>query len=255
MKAVVLAGGRGTRMGRAAAQPKPLLEIGDKPVLAHVMDIYLAAGVTEFVICAGYRFPDFVRWLDEVADRVPTGSPDSLGFTLATDGGAFTVTLVDTGEETSSGGRLRRVQQLIDDTFFLTYADGLADVDLMALLELHRLSGASVSLTAFPLNLRYGIVDIEDDQVLARSFQEKPVIDRKWCNGGFYVVEPSVVRVKCNDDQVDWEAEVLPKVASEGSLGVLRHDGFWASMDFAHQHDELKRIWQEHGPIWLSKGR
>lgn len=251
MKAVILAGGRGTRMGSTAPRPKPLLVVGDKPILAHLMDIYASSGVTDLVICAGYRFPDFVRWLDEVGSRRPTA--DGLGFLITAERGAFTVTLVDTGDGTCSGGRLRRVEHLLDDTFFLTYADGLADVDLKALLELHQSSGAAVTLTAFPLNPRYGIVDIEDAEVLARGFQEKPVIERKWCNGGFYVVEPRVVRDHCTDDQVNWEAQVLPKVAADGALGVLRHDGYWASMDFPHERDELEMTWQTRGPVWLAK--
>ena len=255
MKAVVLAGGRATRMGAEAAQPKPLLEVGDKPVIAHLMDIYAASGVADFVICAGYRYPDFVRWFERAAVRLPDERPGRLRFAIDTAHGSLTATLVDTGEDTSSGGRLRRVADLLDDTFFLSYADGLADVDLAALVEQHRHSGAAVTLTAFPLTVRYGVVDIGDEDVLARSFQEKPVIGQKWCNGGFYVVEPWVVRDQCTDDRVDWEAEVLPKIAADGVLGVHRHRGFWASMDFAHEHDELRRTWEAQGPIWLRPGR
>jgi len=254
MRTVILAGGRATRMGSTASRPKPLLEVGDKPVLAHLMDIYAASGVSDFVICAGYRFPEFVRWLNEAGEPRPTEHRDVLVFLVIAEERMFTVTLVDTGDGTSSGGRLRRVEHLLDDTFFMTYADGLADVDLAALLQLHQSSRAAVTLTAFPLNPRYGIVDIEDDEVLARGFQEKPVIQRKWCNGGFYVVDPHVVRDHCTDDQVNWEAQVLQKVAADGGLGVLRHDGFWASMDFPHERDELEMIWRDRGPIWIPKG-
>jgi glucose-1-phosphate cytidylyltransferase len=218
------------------------------------MDIFLSASVTDVLICAGYRFHDFVGWLDDVAVTTSTRGQGAMDFTLATSYGEATVTLVDTGEATSSGGRLGRVQHLLDGTFFMTYADGLADVDLDTLLQHHRQSGAGVTLTGFPLRLRYGIVEAERDQLLARRFQEKPVMEGMWCNGGFYVVEPSVVQRYCSCDEVNWEAVVLPKLAAEGSLGVLRHDGYWASMDFPHQRDDLRRTWREQGPVWLSKG-
>lgn len=251
MRTIILAGGRGTRMGPTAA-PKPLLKIGDRPVLAHVIDIYRAAGVSEFIVLAGHRFDRFRSWIERLGAITATELGDRVAVT--DDLGRFSVDLVDTDEATESGGRLGRLRTFLDEPFFLTYADGLADVDLEALLALHHGSGAAVTLTAFPLELNYGIVDVDEGSVLARGFQEKPTLEQKWCNGGFYVVDPVVIE-QCTDDAVSWEQQVLPKVAADGSLGVFRHSGFWASMDFAHQHQALQTTWRDRGPIWLPRNR
>lgn len=222
-------------MGASLDRPKPLVAVGDQPVIAHVMDIYRSVGVREFIVCAGHRYADFEVWAEEERAR-----------------SSVEIVLVDTGADTSSGGRLRRVAHLLDSSFFLTYADGLSDVDLGELVQLHQESAAAVTVTAFPLALRYGVIDIDEGAVLALGYQEKPVLERKWGNGGFYVVEPAVVHELCTDDQVGWEEQVLPKVAAGGRLAVMRHDGFWASMDFAHQRDELHETWRSRGPVWLA---
>lgn len=249
-KAVILAGGLGSRMGGVYDRPKPLLEIGGQPVVSHVIDVYLDAGTTDFVLCCGHRFADFVAWLDSTAHHgAPQVSGPERRYVLDRAGQRYTVTLVDTGESTHSGGRLRRVGEHLD-AFFLTYADGLADVDLAAAASFHAATGAAVTVTAVPLALQFGVMEVDPGAHFARTFNEKPVLRDHWCNCGYYTVDPDVVATTCTGDAVSWESDVLPRLAEEGRLAVVRHAGFWASMDFPHQYESLQETWRAQGAVW-----
>jgi glucose-1-phosphate cytidylyltransferase len=253
-KAVILAGGQGSRMGCVYDRPKPLLEIGGRPVISHVIDVYLDAGTTDFVLCCGHRFEEFVAWLDSTANyRAPQVSGLERCYVLDRAGVRCTLTLVDTGENTASGGRLRRVGEHLDAPFFLTYADGLADVDLAAAASFHAATGAAVTVTAFPLGLQCGVMEVDPGEHFARTFKEKPVLSDHWCNGGYYTVAPDVVATTCTGDAVSWESDVLPLLAEEGRLAVFRHAGFWASMDFPYQYESLLETYRAQGAVWRGK--
>jgi glucose-1-phosphate cytidylyltransferase len=250
MKAVILAGGRGSRMGTGWNRPKPLLEVGDRPIIEHVMDIYLDAGIKDFVICAGYRFDDFVKWLSSGRSTLQEANGSELSFTLKREGREFDVSLANTGEATMTGGRLRRVEAHLTEPFYLTYADGLADVNIDTLWQTHRCSGASVTVTAIPFAVQYGVITLESESNLASRFQEKPVLQNLWYSGGFFVVEPGVISKYCIDDTIQWEADVLNNLATTSGLAAYRHNGYWASIDNASQLYAVQKTWRKDGALW-----
>jgi glucose-1-phosphate cytidylyltransferase len=248
--AAILAGGRGDRM-RTHDSPKPLLRVGDRPILAHVLDIYLQAGVREFVICAGANASALSEWLSSTARS--TGRPGDAEQTYVYPSGSdeSVVRLIDTGETSMTGGRLRRILPHLDDTFFLTYADGLANVDPNDFARFHRDSNALVTITAVPLVLAEGVVRLEPSSIYASRFNEKPEVTDRWCNAGFAVVEPEAVEKYCLGDESVWERDTLTPLADLRRLAVYRHRGFWATMNFAHEYDAIKRIFADRGPVWL----
>lgn len=254
MKAVILAGGLGTRMGGLAGPPKPLQQIGDSPVVGHVMRIYLGWGIAEFVVCVGHRAAEFLKWFGNQSASETRHSADATEFELvdAASGVPYRVTVVDTGQETASGGRLKRIEPWLDDTFLMTYADGLADVDVPATIDFHRMSGADVTMTGVALYVPYGVASAVNG--IASTFQEKPTLPGFTTNIGFYVIEPSAVAKWCSSDETSWEGDALPLIAREGRLAVREHDGFWAAMDYPHQHADLVGVWEEHGSVWLRRG-
>jgi glucose-1-phosphate cytidylyltransferase len=246
MKAVILAGGLGTRLSEETnVRPKPMVEIGGKPILWHVMKIYAAHGVTEFIVCVGYRgymikeyFANYFLHQSDITFDIGQGRTE----VHQKNAEPWRITVVDTGERTMTGGRLRRVREYlpVDAPFFFTYGDGVGDININRLLEFHRASGKCATLTGVQPPGRYGALEIEGDQV--RKFQEKPQGDGSWINGGFFVLEPSVIDLIHADD-VTWERQPLERLAAEGQLGIYRHPGFWQPMDTLRDKNLLEELW------------
>ncbi|ACL25032.1 glucose-1-phosphate cytidylyltransferase [Chloroflexus aggregans] len=257
MKAVILAGGYGTRISEESAiRPKPMVEIGGKPILWHIMKIYSAHNINEFIICCGYKGhmikEYFANYYLHHADV--TFDMRSNRMTVHhTQIEPWQVTLVDTGEQTMTGGRIKRIRPYVgDETFCLTYGDGVSDVDIRALIAYHREQGATVTLTAVQPPGRFGAFTLTEDQTRIESFKEKPGGDGAYINGGFFVVEPAAFDLIAGDDTV-WEREPLEQLAQRGELAAYRHHGFWHPMDTLRDKNYLEGLWQSgHAPwkIW-----
>ncbi|MEA2375927.1 MAG: glucose-phosphate cytidylyltransferase [Thermoleophilaceae bacterium] len=252
MKAVILAGGLGTRISEETVlRPKPMVEIGGRPVLWHIMKLFSAHGVDEFVICLGYRgymikeyFANYYLHSSDVTFDI-AGNDMEVHQESAEP---WRVTLIDTGEETATGGRLKRVLRYLgDDDFFFTYGDGVTDLDLRALLEYHRAHDALATVTAVQPPGRFGALDIEGDVI--RSFHEKPRGDGAWVNGGFFVLSPAVGDYIEGDGSV-WEEEPVERLAQDGQLRAYRYDGFWRAMDTVRDRNVLEELWRSGGAPW-----
>lgn len=254
MKAVILAGGLGTRLSEETdIKPKPMVEIGDKPILWHIMKIYSAAGIDDFIICLGYRghvikdyFASYSLHMSDVTFDLRNNE-----MKVHQNGTEpWKVTLVDTGEKTMTGGRLRRVKEHIgDETFCLTYGDGVTDLDIQKLIVFHREQKTLVTLTAVQSPGRFGAFMLDQHQNLISSFKEKPQGDGAWINGGFFVVEPEAFNY-IKDDSTVWEQEPLGTLAREGMLAAYRHDGYWQNMDTLRDRNVLEELWQTGNPPW-----
>lgn len=256
MKAVILAGGHGTRMSEeTTVRPKPMVEIGDRPILWHIMQIYSSHGIHDFVICCGYK-----GWMikDYFANYYLRES--DVTFDLERNGmeihhrrsEPWRVTIVDTGLQTMTGGRLKRVRDyVLDGTFCLTYGDGVADVDISALIAFHRTHGAKATLTAMQPPGRFGALVLESGQTLVHDFREKPHPDEDtaWVNGGFFVLEPEALDYIDGDDTV-WERAPLESLARDGQLAAYRHDGFWQPMDTLRDKTVLDDHWAGGDAPW-----
>ena len=254
MKAVILAGGLGTRLSEETAlRPKPMVEIGQMPILWHIMKTYSVHGVDDFVILCGYKghvikefFRDYARRRSTVRIDVGAGT-ETLLDSRAED---WRVTLVDTGEETLTGGRIRRAREHIGtEPFFLTYGDGVSDVNLDELVAVHRSDSALVTLTAVQPPGRFGVLSLEPDRTRISEFREKPDGDGAWINGGYFVVEPSAIDYVDGDD-VPWEHAPLARVAAEGRLSAHRHHGFWHPMDTLRDKHYLESLWAADEAPW-----
>jgi glucose-1-phosphate cytidylyltransferase len=252
VKAVILAGGFGSRLSEeTAVRPKPMVEIGGKPILWHIMKIYAAHGIDEFVICLGYKgylikefFANYYLHTCDVSFDLSSG--DMEVHRSATE--PWRVTLVDTGERTMTGGRLRRVLPYLgDEDFCFTYGDGLADVDITALLAFHRRQGTLATVTAVQPPGRFGALDVEDE--LVRRFEEKPRGDGTWTNGGFFVLSPEVARY-LQDDTTVWEDQPMTALARDGQLACYRHRGFWQAMDTLRERNLLEELWASGETPW-----
>jgi glucose-1-phosphate cytidylyltransferase len=258
MKAVILAGGFGTRISEESAiRPKPMIEIGGRPILWHVMKIYSAHGINDFIICCGYKGHVIKEYFANYALHASDVTFDFRGGATCIHENAaepWTVTLVDTGEHTMTGGRIKRVAKYIgDETFCLTYGDGVGDVDITRLIEFHRRQRGWATLTAVQPAGRFGAFTLEHNQSRIASFREKPKGDRHgdgaWVNGGFFVVEPRAL--DCIDgDGTTWEREPLERLAHDGMLNAFRHDGFWQPMDTLRDKNVLEELWQGGSPPW-----
>jgi glucose-1-phosphate cytidylyltransferase len=252
MKAVILAGGRGTRIGEdSATRPKPLIEIGGRPILWHIMKIYGHYGINDFVICLGYKGHMIKEWLANyrlLNSDVTIDLKSHATIEHQSNAEPWRVTLVDTGENTETGGRLKRVLPHVgSERFCLTYGDGLGSVDIAALLALHAREKRRVTLTAVQPPVRFGLLDLKDDHV--ERFREKPLIDEAWVNGGFMVVEPGVDDLIAGD-HVAWEKEPLERLAEAGQLAAYRHRGFWHPMDTLRDKLLLESLWESGSPPW-----
>ncbi|MEK6805816.1 MAG: glucose-1-phosphate cytidylyltransferase [Pseudomonadota bacterium] len=253
MKAVILAGGLGTRISEETQlRPKPMIEIGDRPILWHLMKIYAAHGVTDFVICLGYRgyvvkeyFANYYLHQSDVTFDLAHNQMEI----HHNQSESWRVTLVDTGQETMTGGRLRRVGRFLDDDepFFFTYGDGLADIDLPALLAQHRKEGRRATITAVRPPGRFGALSINDKRVV--RFEEKPAGDGAWVNGGFFVLEKSVLK-HIHGDETVWEIEPMEQLAAEGQLSAYVHDGFWQPLDTLRDKRCLEELWSSGRAPW-----
>lgn len=251
MKVVILAGGLGTRISEEShLRPKPMVEIGGKPIMWHIMKLYGFHGITDFVICCGYKgyiikeyFANYFLHMSDVTFDMSSNTMQ----VHQRHAEPWRVTLVETGEATQTGGRIARVRDHINSTFCLTYGDGVSDVDLKALIAFHREQGTDATVTAIQPAGRYGKIEIDGNKV--RSFSEKPRGDGRWISGGYFVCEPTVFNL-IDGDQTIWERGPLEKMAAEGRLSVYRHDGFWAAMDTLRDKNFLEDLWGSGKPPW-----
>jgi glucose-1-phosphate cytidylyltransferase len=253
MKTVILAGGLGTRISEEShLRPKPMIEIGGRPILWHIMKLFSHHGFNDFVVCLGYRgymikeyFSNYVLHNADLTVDLGTGSVEY----HATNHEPWRVTLVDTGPETMTGGRLRRVAQFLEpgEPFFLTYGDGVADVDLKALAAFHRAHGKQATVTAVAPPGRYGALEMVGDEV--QRFVEKPPGDNGLINGGFFVLQPEVTD-RIGSDADTFEGEPLEGLARDKQLMAFRHDGFWAAMDTLRDKNHLEALWASGQAPW-----
>ncbi|MBB4219336.1 MULTISPECIES: glucose-1-phosphate cytidylyltransferase [Variovorax] len=253
MKAVILAGGLGTRISEETGlKPKPMIEIGGKPILWHIMKIYAAHGVNDFVICCGYKGYVIKEYFANYFLHMSDVTFDMVGNTMEVHqrkAEPWRVTLIDTGEDTMTGGRLRRVAPYVKDEelFCFTYGDGVADLNITELIAFHKAQKVMATLTAtFPPG-RFGALDMQGDKV--RSFQEKPKGDGAMINGGFFVLSPSVIDYVTDDTSV-WEREPLERLACEGQLAAFKHGGFWQPMDTLRDKTHLEELWAGGRAPW-----
>lgn len=255
MKAVILAGGLGTRISEEShLKPKPMIEIGGKPIIWHIMKIYSHYGINDFVICLGYKGyvikEYFANYFLHMSD-VTFDMAENRMHIHNQKAEPWRVTLVDTGENTATGGRLKRVRgYLSDETFCLTYGDGVADIDIAQLIGSHRAHGKLATVTAVQPPGRFGALDLHGEQV--RGFQEKPLGDGGWINGGFFVLEPSVFDYIDGDSDI-WEQEPMRRLAEEEQLMTHLHRGFWQPMDTLRDRNLLEERWgcgQAEWKLW-----
>lgn len=251
-KAVILAGGLGTRLSEETeTRPKPMVEIGGKPIIWHIMKIYSAHGVNDFVVCLGYKGYLLKEYFANYYLHQTDVTFDIAGNTMEVHhrrAEPWRVTLVDTGAETMTGGRLRRVAGYLGrETFCMTYGDGVADIDIRRLLDFHTAHGLLATLTAVRAPGRFGALELDDGRVGA--FREKPMGDGGWINGGFFVLSPAVMDY-VTDDRTVWEQEPLERLACEGQLAAYRHDGFWQPMDTLRDKRHLDELWRTGRAPW-----
>lgn len=253
MKVVLLCGGLGTRISEEShLKPKPMIEVGGRPILWHIMKLFSHYGFNDFILCLGYKgyvvkeyFANYVLHNADLTVDLAKGSVEY----HATNHEPWRVTLVDTGADSMTGGRLKRVAEYLDpnEPFFMSYGDGVADIDMKALLEFHRAHGKQATVSAVSPPGRFGALDIEDGAV--RRFIEKPPGDNGLINGGFFVLQPDVID-RITDDSTVWELEPLIGLAQEGELMARPHDGFWAAMDTLRDKNHLEALWASGEAPW-----
>jgi glucose-1-phosphate cytidylyltransferase len=254
MKAVILAGGFGSRLSEETAlKPKPMVEIGGKPILWHIMKIYSSYGINDFIVCLGYKgqvikeyFANYVLYSSDVTFDLKNNITEF----HHNDSEPWRVTLVDTGAASMTGGRLRRILPYVQDeeSFCFTYGDGVADVDILALISHHQQSGKLATLTAVQPAGKFGALQI-DETCSVLSFAEKPKGDARWVNGGFFVLSPKV-GAYLKDDATIWEREPLEEIARAGELSAYQHPGFWQPMDTVHDKSALEALWSSGRAPW-----
>jgi glucose-1-phosphate cytidylyltransferase len=252
MKAVILAGGLGTRISEESIiRPKPMVDIGGKPILWHIMKIYSAHGINEFIICCGYKgymikeyFANYFLHMSDVTfdmreNRMEVHEQHSE---------PWRVTLVDTGENTMTGGRLRRVKDYLgSEDFCFTYGDGVSNIDVSALIRFHKQQGCLATLTAVQPPGRFGVINHEGNVV--KSFQEKPQGDGSWISGGFFVLSPKVIEY-IENDEIIWERQPMERLAEERQVSAYFHSDFWQPMDTLRDKLHLEELWQSASPPW-----
>ena len=252
MKAVILAGGLGTRIAEeTSVRPKPMVEIGGKPILWHIMKIYSRHGIDDFVVCLGYKgyvikeyFANYYLHMGDVTFDMK----DNRMEVHQSSAEPWRVTLIDTGDATMTGGRLKRVLPYVgDEDFCFTYGDGLADVDIRALIAFHRAHGAAATVTAVSPPGRFGALSMDGDRI--RGFAEKPQGDGAWVNGGFFVLEPEIFDY-IDGDATAWEQAPLAALSQQGELSAYRHSGFWHPMETLHDKTVLDDMWKRGCAPW-----
>ena len=253
MKAVILAGGLGTRLSEETdLKPKPMVEIGGKPILWHIMKMYSSHGVNDFIICCGYKgyvikeyFANYFLHMSDVTFCMKKNKMN-----VHHEGAEpWTVTLIDTGDNTMTGGRIKKIKKYIkdDEAFCLTYGDGVSDVDIGKLIKYHREQQTMATLTAVYPPGRFGALELINNKV--QTFKEKPKGDGARINGGFFVLSPKVIDL-IEDDSTVWEQDPMEKLASQGQMSAFEHDGFWQPMDTLRDKNYLEELWQSHTPPW-----
>ena len=255
MKVVILAGGLGTRlMEETEARPKPMVEIGGKPILWHIMKIYEAHGFNEFVICLGYKshlikeyFLNYYLYNSDVTIELAKNKVD----VHFSNSESFKVTLVDTGLSTNTAGRIKQIQKYVaNETFMLTYGDGVSDINIKELVAFHKAHGKIATLTSIQMPGRFGNIEM-DEQGNVDCFVEKPQGDGMWINGGFFVLEPQIFKYLQGDiDDVQWEKKPLAEIASDNQLAAYKHHGFWKPMDAMRDRIELENLWNSGKAKW-----
>ncbi len=254
MKAVILAGGYGTRISEETAiRPKPMVEIGDKPIIWHIMKIYTAYGINDFIICCGYKgyiikeyFANYFLHMNDVTFDIKNNKTE----VLQNGAEPWRVTLIDTGEKTMTGGRIKRVRDYIgNETFCLTYGDGVCNVNIRQQIDFHREKKVLATLTAVQPTGRFGAFELAHDQNKIQTFKEKPQGDGAFVNGGFFVIEHGVMDYIEGDTTV-WEREPLENIAKDGKLLAFKHSGFWQPMDTLRDRHVLEDLWQSRKAPW-----
>jgi glucose-1-phosphate cytidylyltransferase len=252
MKAVILAGGLGTRISEETeVRPKPMVEVGGRPILWHIMKLYSAHGVNDFIICLGYKgyvikeyFANYFLHMSDVTIDIANNRTE----VHQRGGEPWRITLVNTGEDTQTGGRLKRVQRYVgEEDFCFTYGDGVADVDIGSLIRFHREQGTIATVTAVQPPGRFGSLDIKRNRI--SRFEEKPPGDSGWINGGFFVLSPKVFDY-IKGDGTAWEREPLERLAREGQLAGFPHPGFWQCMDTLRDRVHLEELWRSGRAPW-----
>lgn len=251
LKAVILAGGLGTRISEEShIRPKPMIEIGGRPILWHIMKIYSSHGINDFIICCGYRgylikeyFANYFLHMSDVTFDMANNKM-KVHRQRAED---WNVTLIDTGELTQTGGRVKRIQDYLDETFCLTYGDGLSDINIKKLVKFHKDQGCEATISAVQPSGRFGALAVEENRVT--KFLEKPRGDGQWVNGGFMVCEPSIINRITNDETI-LEQRPLIGLAEDKKLAVLKHNGFWAAMDTLRDKKYLDDLWERNAAPW-----
>lgn len=253
MKIVILAGGRGTRISEETeVLPKPMIQIGGKPILWHIMKVYSHFGFNDFIICLGHKgyaikeyFANYFLHSSDLTFDLSTNNMKVHGSKAE----PWKVTLIDTGLETMTGGRIKRIEKYVEEkTFLLTYGDGIGNVDINKLIDFHKSKGRLATVTAVQLEGRFGALNIEKGDKVS-SFIEKPRGDGAWINGGFFVLEPGIFKY-IKDDSVIWEHEPLEKLAKDDQLNACKHDGFWKCMDTLRDKVELDQLWNMGNAPW-----
>jgi len=254
MKAVILAGGFGTRISEESAiKPKPMIEVGSRPILWHIMKIYAAHGITDFVVCCGYKahmvkqyFSDYFLFRSDMTFDLRNNTME----VHSSSAEPWRVTCVDTGENTMTGGRVKRVKEFIgNETFCMTYGDGVSDVDITASIAFHKAHGKLATLTAVQPSGRFGAFTLHSDSSTVESFHEKPKGDGAWVNGGFFVLEPGVLDHIGGDSTV-WEREPMETLSEQGQLCAWKHAGFWQPMDTLRDKMLLDELWAKGSAPW-----
>ena len=253
MKAVILAGGLGTRISEEShLRPKPMITIGDKPILWHIMKIYSHYGINDFIICLGYKGYIIKEYFANYFLHMSNVTFDMKNNTMEVHqkhAEPWKVTLVETGEDTMTGGRLKRIKPYLDkDAFCVTYGDGVSDVDIKATIAFHKKHGKLATVTAIQPPGRYGALHMTGDKV--ESFNEKPLGDGSWINGGFFVLNPALIDRYIKDDSTSLELEPLRNLATDGELQAWHHRGFWQAMDTLRDKNQLEDLWRKGDAPW-----
>lgn len=254
MKVVILAGGLGTRLSEETdLRPKPMIEIGGKPVLWHIMKIYSSFGFNDFIICCGYKGylikEYFANYFLHQADVTIDLQKNSLEVHQS-NAEPWKITLVDTGLNTMTGGRIKRIQKYIEGAFLLTYGDGIGDINIKELVDFHKKNNKKVTVTVVQPSGRFGSIQFDsNEEVKVFAFQEKPKGDGGWINGGFFVCEPDVFEY-IDDDKTIWERKPLENLSAKGELVAYRHYGFWRPMDTLREKTELEEMWNTGAAKW-----